>query len=163
MTIARSLARLCALICCVAVPAHGQVGGPAAADIEIAVAKYLRDSVAGGADVKFDSRLFSDGHPDAERPRARVVALEQVLHGRAAHEADVEACGGTPRTCSINASSFYHLSEPVVNGRSATVRVRHLIRQASARRPTERIDFDVMLERVGSTWRVASIQVLSMT
>jgi hypothetical protein len=152
----RAVGRLCATVCCVAAPAMGQSLNADASRIEIVAAEFLRDSV-GGKDVVFDSRVLSKGRPAAERPPSRVEAIARALNGRAAHEEEVVTCRNSrPDSCSVGATSFFHLSEPVVSGQSATVLVRHLYNVPTARTPTGRREFELRLEFSRSGWHVVS-------
>ena len=161
MSMIRAVARLFAVVCCVAAPVLGQNLNPDASRIEIAAAEFLRDSV-GGNDVKFDSRLLGKGRPTAERPSSRVEAIARALNGRAAHEEEVLTCrNARPDSCSVGATSFFHLSEPVVSGQSATVLVRHLYNVPTARTPTGRSEFELTLKLSRSGWHVVSSELKS--
>jgi hypothetical protein len=131
---------------------------PATADarlIELAVAKHIR-SFAGGADARFDSRVWVKGDPVVERDDTQRRALATAMGVPLGQREAVIQCDDTRRPpCRVaGAKRLITLGAPVMHGDTARVWTQFYDQTSIERMPIAQAATEWLLVREGSRWVV---------
>ena len=134
-------------------------------------AKAIRERNPAGA-ISIDPRVGAPGHQakgfrapagavEVEHPAQTLRELRGILQGHIARTEDVLVCDSTSsKTCRLrHGVAVIALSQPIVRGDEASVRVFYTGASGSDRRPIVNADYTVVLSRVNGQWRATDVRV----
>jgi hypothetical protein len=126
--------------------------------IDAAAANYVRASLKGR--IALDPRANVDQHwVDVRSPR-RAAALAAALGAVSVMHDTTLICGRTPADCSLHGfQTLVTLSDPIIAGISATLKMQRWDATGYQRVPIARQDSEIELVNDSGRWRVTRLRV----
>jgi hypothetical protein len=130
--------------------------------VDAAAAKYLRASLKGP--IALEPRANIDQHWANVRSPRRAAALAAALGAVSVMHDTTVTCGRTPADCSLHGfQTLVTLSDPIIAGTSATLKMQRWDATGYQRAPIARQDSEIELVNESGRWRVTAVRVSAIS